>query len=77
MNAAFLVFRPAKAPAAVSMTAARKGTADIVRLFPLDRAPPRRQRLVCHWHRDRDGRLTAVWEHDTPGTPPGLWAAVG
>ena len=59
MNAAFLVFRPAATPAAVSNTAAH----DLVRLFALDRLPARR-RLICHWHRDTDGRLTAVWEHD-------------
>jgi hypothetical protein len=36
-------------------------TIDLLRLFGLDRAPPRR-RLVCHWHRDADGKLVAAWE---------------
>ena len=63
MNAAFLVFRPAKVQAAVSLAVTQKGTADLVRLFALDWLPTRR-RLVCHWHRDPDGRLSAVWEQD-------------
>ena len=63
MNAASLIFRPAAAPAVVSNAAAQNGTADLVRLFALDRLPARR-RLICHWHHDADGRLIAVWEPD-------------
>jgi hypothetical protein len=34
---------------------------DLVRLFGLDRLPVRRP-LICHWHRDADGRLACSWE---------------
>ena len=71
MNAAFPVFRPAAAPGAAIDTTAVRGVArstagDLVRLFGLDRLPTRR-RLICHWHRDAEGRLTAVWEVDVTG----------
>jgi len=69
MNTAFLIFRPAKAPAAhISDTAVRHSGADLVRLFALDRLPARR-RLACHWHRDADGRLIGVWEPDLAVAP--------
>ena len=69
MNTAFLVFRPAKVPAArVSNPAVRRSAADLVRLFALDRLPVRR-RLICHWHRDADGRLIGVWEPDLAAAP--------
>jgi hypothetical protein len=80
MNAAFPVFRPAAAPGTAIVTTAVPGATqgaagDLVRLFGLDRLPARR-RLICHWHRDIDGRLTAVWEPDLSGTPrPGLSAS--
>lgn len=58
MNTAFLVFCPAAAPAtAVS----HKAADELARLFALDPLPVRR-RLICHWQRDADGRLTGVWE---------------
>ena len=69
MNTAFLIFRPAKAPAAhISDDAFPHSGADLVRLFALDRLPARR-RLVCHWHRDTDGRLVGVWEPDFAAAP--------
>jgi hypothetical protein len=37
---------------------------DLARLFALDRLPAERPQLVCHWHRDADGRLAAAWERD-------------
>ena len=40
-----------------------RAAVDLVRLFALDRLPARR-RLVCHWHRQPDGRLACVWEVD-------------
>jgi hypothetical protein len=60
MTTAFLVFRPAAVPAtAVS----QKATDDLVRLFALDRLPAH-PRLICHWQRTADGRLTGVWESE-------------
>ena len=58
MNTAFLVFRPAAAPAP---QVSHKAADDLVRLFALDRLPVRRQ-LICHWQRDAAGRLIGVWE---------------
>ncbi|MGO8915735.1 MAG: hypothetical protein ACLQJR_07500 [Stellaceae bacterium] len=59
MTAAILDVRPAAAPGIVPpKTAAR----DLARLFALDRLLSGRRRLVCHWHRDADGRLACVWE---------------
>jgi len=58
MNATILDFRPPGA------AAARDARRDLARLFALDRLPAERPRLVCHWHRDADGRLAAAWEHD-------------
>jgi hypothetical protein len=40
------------------------GTTDFVRLFALDRLPAERQRLVCRWRQDADGRLSCIWEPD-------------
>ena len=56
MNAAFLDVLPAAAPAR------RSSTADLVRLFALDRLP--RRRLIRHWHREADGRLVCAWTSD-------------
>jgi hypothetical protein len=36
---------------------------ELARQFGLDQLPARR-RLVCYWHRDREGRLAGVWEAD-------------
>ena len=58
MTSAFLNFRSAVAPRAISLAT----TTDFVRLFALDRLRVDRSRLVCHWHRDADGRLACVWE---------------
>lgn len=50
------------------MTAAildiRPAARDLAQLFTLDRLSQDRRRLVCHWHRDGDGRLACVWEPD-------------
>jgi hypothetical protein len=51
---------PGGARGAVLPSAAQ---AELARRFGLDRLPVRR-RLVCHWHRDRDGRLAGLWEFD-------------
>ncbi len=37
---------------------------DLVRLLALDRLAETRRVLVCHWHRDADGRLTCTWTPD-------------
>ncbi|HEX9523320.1 MAG TPA: hypothetical protein VF949_10140 [Reyranella sp.] len=60
MTAAILNVRSAAAPGTVSL----KDTKDLVRLFALDRLPVDRPRLVCHWHRDADGRLACTWGPD-------------
>ncbi len=57
-----LAARPVLAPAG-------GGTADLERLCELKRLPARGQRLVCHWHRQADGRLSCVWEADTALVP--------
>ena len=36
---------------------------ELARKFGLDRLPEQRW-LVCHWHRDGEGRLAGVWEAD-------------
>ena len=55
--------RPADAPGAVEKVEKRDARRDLTRLFALHRLPGR-PRLVCHWHRDIDGRLAAAWELD-------------
>ena len=37
---------------------------NLVLLFALDRIPVSTHRLVCHWHRNADGRLVCGWEPD-------------
>lgn len=64
MTAAILAVRPAAVPGIV----APKGAADLERLLALD-CPPSGRRLVCHWHRDADGRLACVWEPDIVAAP--------
>lgn len=65
MTAAFLNVRSAVAPNAVSRPdAIDRATTDFVRLFALDRLRADRQRLVCRWHQDADGRLSCSWEPD-------------
>jgi len=46
------------------------GTADLVRLFALDRLLAQRPGLACHWQRGADGRLVAVWHASTDVTSP-------
>jgi hypothetical protein len=66
MTAAILDVRPAARPDTVS---AQGATADLVRLFALDRLPVHGQRLACHWRRDADGRLACTWEPDIALVP--------
>ena len=56
----------AAAPGVVQSTAA---ITDLVRLFALDDLPAARRQLVCHWHRDADGRLACTWEPDIVPNP--------
>jgi hypothetical protein len=70
MISAFLNVGLAMTPGAVSpqgMTNLR--TTDVVRLFALDRRRVNRQRLVCRWRQDDDGRLSCIWEPDAVLTP--------
>ena len=60
MTSAFLNFRSAVAPRAISLAT----TTDFVRLFALDRLRADRQRLVCRWRQGADGRLSCSWEPD-------------
>lgn len=52
--------RPTRGPDALPLAGAK---AELARKFGLDRLPGRRM-LVCHWHRDRGGRLAGMWEAD-------------
>jgi len=61
MTTAILDLRPAARP---DINRANGDAPDFVRLFALDRAPRARHPLVCHWHRDADGRLACIWEPD-------------
>jgi hypothetical protein len=61
MTAAILDVRPAAPPGIVLP---KRATTDFVRLFALDCRPAGWRRLVCHWHRDADGRLACIWEPD-------------
>jgi len=60
MTAANLDVRPAVAPGLVAPNAT-----NLILLFALEEEPVAAQRLVCHWHRDADGRLVCAWESDT------------
>jgi len=66
MTAAILDMRPASLPGSVPPNGA---TNNLVRLFALDRPPAGRRRLVCHWHRDANGRLACIWEPDIGPVP--------
>ena len=60
MKTAILDIRPANAPG----RDLRQGdTAELVRLFALDRLPARRP-LHCRWRVGADGRLAAIWDPD-------------
>ena len=48
-------------PAIVSGIVAPNAT-NLVLLFELDPIPVSKQRLVCRWHRNADGRLVCAWE---------------
>jgi hypothetical protein len=56
---------PAVAPGVAAVNAP---AIDLVELFKLDRLPAE-HRLVCHWHRERDGRLACSWEPDIVPDP--------
>ena len=65
MTAAILNVCSAVAPGTVPRPAAiDRGTTDFVRLFALDRLRADRQRLICRWRQDADGRLSCSWEPD-------------
>jgi hypothetical protein len=53
-------FRPAGGRDVVPSAVAQS---ELARQCGLDRLPEQR-RLVCHWHRDGEGRLAGVWEAD-------------
>ena len=57
MAAANLDVRPAIASGIVAPNAT-----NLVLLFALDSIPVSKQRLVCRWHRNADGRLLCAWE---------------
>jgi hypothetical protein len=57
MAAASLDVRPAIASGIVAPNAT-----NLVLLFALDSIPVSKQRLVCCWHRNADGRLVCAWE---------------
>ena len=59
MTTANLNVRPAIVPGTVAPSAT-----NLVLLFALDRMPVSARQLVCHWHRDADGRLVCAWEPD-------------
>ena len=59
MNTTILKFRAATRPDSVV-----RNPSNLVVLFALDRLPAQRPRLVAHWHRRPDGRLTCTWEPD-------------
>jgi hypothetical protein len=70
MISAFLNVGLAMTPGAVSPQGmANLRTTDVVRLFGLDRRRVNRQRLVCRWRQDDDGRLSCSWELDAVLTP--------
>jgi len=64
MTAENLDVRPAIAPGIVAPNAT-----NLVLLFALEAKPVSAQRLVCHWHRDADGRLVCAWEPDISPDP--------
>ena len=67
MASAILNVRSAVAPRSVSRTCAiDKSTRDFLRLFAFDCRRADRQRLVCRWHQDSNGRLICIWEPDHP-----------
>jgi hypothetical protein len=56
MTAANVNARPAVAPGIVAPNAS-----NLVLLFALDSIPVSKQRLVCRWHLNADGRLVCAW----------------
>jgi hypothetical protein len=57
MAAANLDVRPAIASGIVA-----PNDTNLVLLFAPDSIPVSKQRLVCRWHRNADGRLSCGWE---------------
>ena len=66
MTAAILIRRPAARP---EIATREQQETDLVRLLALDRLAAAPRRLVCHWHRGADGRLTCFWERDLAASP--------
>jgi hypothetical protein len=64
MAAANLNVRPAIASGIVAPNAT-----NLVLLFALDSIPVSKQRLVCRWHRNPDGRLVCAWEPKISSDP--------
>jgi hypothetical protein len=64
MAAANLDVRPAIVLGIVALNAT-----SLVLLFAIEVKPVSAQRLVCHWHRDWDGRLVCAWEPDISFDP--------
>ena len=64
MAAANLDVRPAIASGIVAPNAT-----NLVLLFALDRIPVSKQRLVCRWYRNLDGRLLCAWEPNISSDP--------
>jgi hypothetical protein len=38
------------------------GARDFVPVFVFEARAPDRRQLLCHWRRDRDGRLVGIWK---------------
>jgi hypothetical protein len=64
MTAENLDVRPATAPGVVT-----PNSTNLVLLLALEAKPVSAQRLVCHWHRDADGRLVCAWESEISPDP--------
>ena len=69
MAAANLNVRPAIASGIVAPNAT-----NLVLLFALDSIPVSKQRLVCRWYRNADGRLLCAWE---PNISPDGASSIG
>jgi hypothetical protein len=46
----------------ISSGIAAHDATNLVLLFALNRIPVSKQRLVCRWHHNSDGRLSCRWE---------------
>jgi hypothetical protein len=64
MAAANLDVHPAIVVGIVTLNAT-----SLILLIAIEAEPVSTQRLVCHWHRDGDGRLVCAWEPDISFDP--------